>query len=50
MPLPALLRFLAPGWWVVHVAAVWIAYRYGYVHGKGEERRATRARELEPRK
>jgi hypothetical protein len=49
MPLPAVLKFLAPGWWVVHAAAVWIAYRYGYVHGKGDERRERRKQDLAAR-
>jgi hypothetical protein len=42
MPLPDVLRFLAPGWWMVHAAAIWITYRYGYSRGRGDERRRQR--------
>ena len=47
MPLPDVLKFLAPGWWLVHAAAVWIAYRYGWTAGRGAARREQRVRELE---
>jgi hypothetical protein len=46
MPLPDVLKFLAPGWWLVHVAAIWIAYRYGYTKGRGDQRRAQRVQDL----
>ena len=46
MPLPDILKFLYPGWWVVHAAAIWIAYRYGYVRGRGDERRIHRQKDL----
>ncbi len=46
MPLPQMLKFLYPGWWLVHVAAVWIAYRYGYTRGKGDARREQRVKDL----
>jgi hypothetical protein len=45
MPLPDVLKFLAPGWWLVHAVAIWIAFRYGYVRGRGDERRDQRVRE-----
>lgn len=46
IPLPDVLKFLAPGWWLVHVAAIWIAWRFGYTRGRGDERRNQRIREV----
>ncbi len=46
MPLPDVLKFLAPGWWLVHAAAIWIAYRYGYTKGRGDARREQRVKDL----
>jgi hypothetical protein len=46
MPLPDMLKFLYPGWWMVHVAAIWIAYRYGFNAGRGSARREQRVREM----
>jgi hypothetical protein len=50
MPLPDVLRFLAPGWWLVHVAAIWITYRYGYSRGRGDERRRQHVKDVAERK
>jgi hypothetical protein len=45
--LPPGLAFLRPGWWLLHLLAILFVYYYGYRKGRGEERRARRARELE---
>jgi hypothetical protein len=45
--LPEGLEFLHPGWWLLHVIAVAFVYWYGYRKGRGAERRARRARDLE---
>ena len=47
--LPPGIAFLRPGWWLLHVLAAAFVYSYGYRKGRGEERRAQRARELEGR-
>ena len=47
MPLPDVLKFLAPGWWLVHVMAILLAFQFGYNRGRGDERRELRQRELE---
>ena len=49
MPLPEMLKFLHPGWWMVHVAAIWIAYRYGFTSGRGAARREQKSKELAKR-
>jgi len=46
MPLPNVLKFLAPGWWMVHAAAIWIAWRYGYTKGRGDERRERKLKDV----
>jgi len=48
--LPEGLGFLKPGWWLLHILAVVFVYYYGYRKGRGEEKRANRAREIEGRK
>ena len=48
--LPEGLGFLRPGWWLLHVLAVVFVYYYGYRKGRGDEKRANRAREIEGRK
>ena len=45
--LPKGLEFLQLGWWLVHALAVLLVYSYAYRKGRGAERRAQRARELE---
>jgi hypothetical protein len=50
MPIPDVLRFLYPGWWLVHAVAVWIAYRYGFVAGRASARREQQVRELAGKK
>ena len=47
MVLPNGLKFLAYGWWVVHAIMFLLVYQWGYVRGRGAERRAERERELE---
>ena len=47
MSLPDGLKFLAVGWWLVHAVAFLLVYQYGYNRGRGAERRAQRARDLE---
>jgi hypothetical protein len=47
--LPEGLGFLKPGWWLLHVLAVVFVYSYGYRKGRGDERRARYARQLEGR-
>ena len=47
MVLPEGLEFLKGGWWVVHAIAFPLVYQYGFVRGRGEERRAQRQREIE---
>ena len=48
--LPEGLAFLRPGWWLLHVLAVVFVFYYGYRKGRGDEKRANRAREIEGRK
>lgn len=48
--LPPGLGFLGPGWWLLHVLAVVFVFYYGYRKGRGDERRAQRAREIEGKK
>jgi len=48
--LPEGLEFLKPGWWLLHILAVVFVYYYGYRKGRGDEKRANRAREIEGRK
>ncbi len=47
MSLPEGLQFLRLGWWVVHAVTILFVYQYGYVKGRGQERRAQRIREIE---
>jgi hypothetical protein len=44
MSLPDGLKFLALGWWVIHVLAVVLVYSYAYRKGRVDERRDQRAR------
>ena len=44
MSLPDGLKFLAPGWWVIHALAVLLVYAYAYRKGRADERRQQRAR------
>jgi hypothetical protein len=46
MVLPKGLEFLQVGWWMIHLVAV---FTWAYRKGRGDERRAQRARELENR-
>jgi len=48
--LPEGLEFLHAGWWLLHVLAVVFVFFYGYRKGRGDERRAQRAREIEGKK
>jgi hypothetical protein len=43
--LPDGLRFLKPGWWLLHVVAAALVYAYGYRKGRAQERRERRERE-----
>ena len=43
--LPDGLRFLKPGWWLLHVIAAALVYAYGYRKGRVQERREQRERE-----
>ena len=47
MPLPDVLKFLAPGWWMVHAIAIFSAYQWGFNSGRASERRAQRVRDVE---
>ena len=47
MVLPDGLKFLALGWWVVHAIMFLLVYQWGFVRGRGAEKREQRARELE---
>lgn len=47
MVLPNGLKFLASGWWVVHAIMFLLVYQWGYVRGRGAEKRAKQAHELE---
>lgn len=49
MVLPKGLQFLQAGWWLIHLMAVVLVYAWAYRKGRGDERRAARARELEAR-
>ena len=48
MSLPDGLKFLAPGWWVIHALAVLLVYAYAYRRGRADERREQRARAAVP--
>lgn len=43
--LPDGLRFLEPGWWLLHLLAAALVYVYGYRRGRSQERRERRERE-----
>jgi len=47
MTLPEGLEFLKFGWFVVHAIAFLLVYQFGYVRGRGDQKRETRQRELE---
>ena len=49
MTLPKGLEFLQAGWWLIHLVAVVLVFAWAYRKGRGDERRAQRARELERR-
>lgn len=49
MVLPKGLQFLQAGWWLIHLVAVVLVYTWAYRKGRGDEKRAQRARELEAR-
>jgi hypothetical protein len=44
MSLPDGLKFLALGWWAIHILAVLLVYAYAYRKGRVDERREQRAR------
>jgi hypothetical protein len=48
--LPPGLAFLRPGWWLLHAVSILFVFYYGYRKGRGDERRAQRARDLEGRR
>jgi hypothetical protein len=48
MSLPDGLKFLAPGWWVIHALAVLLVYAYAYRRGRADERREQRVRAAAP--
>jgi hypothetical protein len=43
--LPDGLRFLKPGWWLLHLIAAALVFAYGYRRGRVQERRERRERE-----
>lgn len=43
MVLPEGLKFLHPGWWLIHALAVLLIYSYAYRKGRGDERKAQKA-------
>ena len=45
--LPDGLEFFKPGWWLVHLLAFVTVYTWGYRRGRGAERSAQRARDIE---
>jgi hypothetical protein len=49
MVLPKGLEFLQAGWWLIHLVAVVLVFTWAYRKGRGDERRAQRARDLENR-
>jgi hypothetical protein len=49
MALPKGLEFLQAGWWLIHLVGVALVFAWAYRKGRGDERRAQRARELERR-
>ncbi|MGH7742138.1 MAG: hypothetical protein ACRENS_08955 [Candidatus Eiseniibacteriota bacterium] len=49
MTLPKGLEFLQAGWWLIHLVAVGLVFVWAYRKGRGDERRAERARQLEKR-
>ena len=49
MVLPKGLEFLQVGWWLIHLVAVALVFTWAYRKGRGDERRAQRARDLENR-
>jgi hypothetical protein len=50
MVLPEGLKFLEPGWWLIHALAVLLIYSYAYRKGRGDERKARSLRETEEEK
>lgn len=50
MTLPKGLEFLQAGWWLIHLVAVVLVFMWAYRKGRGDEKRAQRARELEARR
>jgi hypothetical protein len=44
MSLPDGLKFLAPGFWVIHALSVLLVYAYAYRKGRADERREQRSR------
>ena len=44
MSLPDGLKFLAPGFWVIHALSVLLVYAYAYRKGRADERREQCAR------
>ena len=47
MPLPEGLKFLQPGWWLVHALSVLFVWSWAYRQGRADERRERRTRDLE---
>jgi len=45
--LPEGLKFLHPGWWLIHALAVLLIFSYAYRKGRRDERKAQRQREAE---
>jgi len=45
--LPEGLQFLKLGWWIIHVLSILFVYVWAYNKGRGDERRAQRARDTE---
>jgi hypothetical protein len=43
--LPEGIRFLRPGWWVLHVLAAGLVFVYGYRRGRIAERREQKERD-----
>lgn len=41
MTLPEFLRFLSPGWWLIHILGTAIVYMLGIGHGRRLARRET---------
>jgi hypothetical protein len=49
MVLPEGLKFLAPGWWLLHALAILLVYSYAYRKGRSDERKARQAGETAAR-